>query len=209
MTLPAKVTSMTSMRRDDIAWMIVITIIAVTINPLLKSVGLLPADVFRGYGIFFPGLPQIVFGPLMAFLLLVCFVKTGEPLVFPVIGILRALSLGFVFPANPEHLGTGIAGILAGFIAAALVKNAGRVSFGLWLPLLAGLYAGFYAAGNYLTTLWLGPAAQTQVIMLSAHVAIGIVVGSLALGVLLGEVARRLMRVLPVRTIAFQPQAAA
>src|SRR6266571_2000772 len=58
---------MTSMRRDDVIWTMVITLIAVTINPILKSIGLLPADVFRSLGIFYPGLPQIVFGPLMAF----------------------------------------------------------------------------------------------------------------------------------------------
>jgi hypothetical protein len=88
---------MSRMRRDDIIWTIVITLIAVTINPILKSIGLLPADVFRGLGVFYPGLPQIVFGPLMAFLLLLLFMKTGQPMVFPVIGLLRALSLSFVF----------------------------------------------------------------------------------------------------------------
>jgi hypothetical protein len=62
---------MASMRRDDIIWTLVITLIAVAINPVLKSIGLLPADVFRNLGIAFPGQPQIVFGPLMAFLLLV------------------------------------------------------------------------------------------------------------------------------------------
>jgi hypothetical protein len=88
---------MTSMRRDDVIWTVVVTLIAVTINPILKSVGLLPADVFRSLGIFFPGQPQIVFGPLMAFLLLALFLKTGKAMVFPVIGFLRALSLSFVF----------------------------------------------------------------------------------------------------------------
>ena len=77
---------MSSMRRDDIIWMLVVTFIAVTINPILKSIGLLPADVFRSLGVFYPGLPQIVFGPLMAFLLLLLFLKTGKPMVFPVIG---------------------------------------------------------------------------------------------------------------------------
>lgn len=47
--------------------MLAVTILAVTTNPVLKAVGLLPADVFRSLGIFFPGEPQIVFGPLMAF----------------------------------------------------------------------------------------------------------------------------------------------
>ena len=32
------------MRRDDVIWTIVITVMAVTINPVLKSIGLLPAD---------------------------------------------------------------------------------------------------------------------------------------------------------------------
>ena len=40
--------TMSGMRRDDVIWTIVITVIAVTINPVLKSIGLLPADVFRG-----------------------------------------------------------------------------------------------------------------------------------------------------------------
>jgi hypothetical protein len=42
----------------------------ITINPVLKLIGLLPADVFRSLEIFYPGLPQIVFGPLMAFLIM-------------------------------------------------------------------------------------------------------------------------------------------
>src|SRR5262249_19063317 len=99
-------TTMTNMRRDDVLWIVVITLIAVTINPVLKSIGLLPADVFRSLGISFPGQPQVVFGPLMAFLLVMLFLKTGKALVFPVIGTLRALSLSFVFPANIEHSGT-------------------------------------------------------------------------------------------------------
>lgn len=182
-----------SLTRSQIAWIVAITLIAVTINPLLKSIGLLPRDVFVGYGIMYPGLPQIVFGPLMAFLLLVCFIKTGEPLVFPVIGILRALSLGFVFPANLEHLGTGLAGIIAGFIAAALVQKAQRINFGLWLPLLAGLYAGSYAAGNYLTTLIFGSAAQTQIIVSDLRT-LGVIVGSVVIAFLFGAVGHRLFR---------------
>ena len=67
---------MDNMRRDDVIWTMVITLIAVTINPILKSIGLLPADVFRSLGIAFPGQPQIVFGPLMAFLLVMLFLKT-------------------------------------------------------------------------------------------------------------------------------------
>src|SRR4051812_36849143 len=55
----AEATSMSGMRRDDIIWTVVITLIAVTINPILKSIGLLPADVFRSLGVFYPGLPQI------------------------------------------------------------------------------------------------------------------------------------------------------
>src|SRR5262249_16255414 len=72
---------------DDAIWTVVVTLIAVTINPILKSVGLLPADVFKNLGIAFPGQPQIVFGPLMAFLLLALFLKTGKAMVFPVIGL--------------------------------------------------------------------------------------------------------------------------
>ena len=132
---------MSGMRRDDIIWTMVITLIAVTINPILKSIGLLPADVFRSLGIFYPGLPQIVFGPLMAFLLLLLFLKTGKPLVFPVIGFLRALSLSFVFPANLEHSGTLLAAIVAGGVAAVLLNNTERTRSGMWLPALAGLYA--------------------------------------------------------------------
>ena len=179
--------------RSQIAWIVAIALIAVTVNPVLKSIGLLPADVFRNLGIMYPGLPQIVFGPLMAALMLVCFIKTAEPLVFPGIGILRALSLGFVFPANLEHLGTGLAGILAGFIAAALVKNAPRVNVARWLPLLAGLYAGFYAAGNYLTTLIFGKAAQTQII-LSDWRTLAVILGSVVIGFLFGVLGHRLFR---------------
>ena len=115
---------MRNMTRSDWAWIAGITIICVTINPALKAVGLLPADVFKSLGIFFPGLPQIVFGPLIAFLMLLCFAKTGEPLVFPVIGILRALSLAYLFPKNPEHLGTCIAGI-----PGRRITGAGRTGF--------------------------------------------------------------------------------
>src|SRR5262245_11381738 len=92
-------------------------------NPILKSVGLLPADVFRSLGISFPGQPQIVFGPLTAFLLLALFLKTGKAMVFPVIGFLRALSLSFVFPANVEHSGTLLAAIVAGGAAVLLLNN--------------------------------------------------------------------------------------
>ena len=188
--------TLSRLTRPQVAWIVAITLIAVTINPFLKSIGLLPRDVFDSFGIMYPGLPQIVFGPLMGFFLLVCFIKTGEPLVFPVIGILRALSLGFVFPANLQHLGTGLAGILAGFVAAALVKRAERINFALWLPLLAGLYAGFYAAGNYATTLMFGSAAQNQII-LSDPRTLGVVVGSVVLGLLLGILGQRLFRPAP------------
>jgi hypothetical protein len=187
---------MRTMTRSDWAWLGGITIIAVLINPALKSIGLLPADVFKSLGIFFPGLPQIVFGPLIAFLTLLCFVKTGEPLVFPIIGVLRALSLAYLFPKNPEHLGTCLAGILVGFMAWALVRNAGRVRLAAWLPSMAALYAGFYAAGNYLTTLMFGPAEQTQIILGSSHVTLGIIGGSIAIGLAFGAVAYGLMKLL-------------
>lgn len=184
---------MSGMRRDDIIWTVVITLIAVTINPILKSIGLLPADVFRSLGIFYPGLPQIVFGPLMAFLLLALFLKTGKPMVFPVIGFLRAISLSFVFPANLEHSGTLLAAIVAGGAAAYLLKGE-RSPSGIWLPGLAGLYAGLYAACNYLTTFIFGPAAQNATILASPLPAVGVVVGSLVLGTLLGLLACRLMQ---------------
>jgi hypothetical protein len=198
----AEARSMGGMRRDDIIWTIAITIIAVTINPILKSIGLLPADVFRSYGIFYPGLPQIVFGPLMAFLLMLLFLKTGKAMVFPVVGFLRALSLSFVFPANLEHSGTLLAAIVAGGIAAALLNNAERAQSGMWLPILAGLYAGLYAACNYLTTLLLGPAPQTAVILGSPLKAAGVVIGSLVLGTVLGVAACGLMRPLQARSVA-------
>src|SRR5258708_24137358 len=151
---------MSGMRRDDIIWTVVITVIAVTIKLVLKSIGLLPADVFRSLGIFYPGLPQIVFGPLMAFLLLLLFLKTAKPMVFPVIGFLRALSLSFVFPANLEHSGTLLAAIVAGGLAVMPLNNVREDRSRMWLPTLAGLYSGLYAACNYLTTFVFGPATQ-------------------------------------------------
>ena len=192
---------MSSMRRDDAIWTVVVTLIAVTINPILKSVGLLPADVFNNLGISFPGQPQIVFGPLMAFLLLALFLKTGRAMVFPAIGFLRALSLSFVFPANVEHSGTLLAAIVAGAAAVMLLNNLRRARSHIWLALLAGLYAGLYAASNYVTTLVFGPAAQTAVILGSPLRAIGIVIGSFVLGTLLGFLACRLMR--PVQAMVF------
>src|ERR1700730_667357 len=111
---------MGGMRRDDVIWIVVVTVVAVTINPVLKLIGPLPADVFRSLGIFYPGLPQIVFGPLMAFLLLLLFLKTGKAMRFPILGFLRAVSLSCVLPANLEHSGTLVAAIIAGGIAAAL-----------------------------------------------------------------------------------------
>jgi hypothetical protein len=64
----------------------------------------------------------------------------------------------------------------------------------LWLSLLAGLYAGLYAAFNYLSTVVFGPAAQTAIILGSPLRTLGIVVGSFVLGTLLGYLACRLMR---------------
>jgi hypothetical protein len=197
----AEAISMSGMRRDDIIWTMVITLIAVTINPILKSIGLLPADVFRSLGVFYPGLPQIVFGPLMAFLLLLLFLKTAQPLVFPVIGFLRAFSLSFVFPANLEHSGTLLAAIVAGGVAAVLLNNAERTRSGMWLPALAGLYAGLYAACNYLTSFIFGPAAQNAVVLNSPLKAVGVVVGSLVLGTVLGLLACRLMRPLQANVV--------
>jgi hypothetical protein len=194
-------TSMSSTRRDDMIWIAVVTVIAVTINPVLKSVGLLPADVFRNLGIAFPGQPQIVFGPLMAFLLLALFLKTGQAMVFPVIGFLRALSLSFVFPANVEHSGTLLAAFVAGGAAAMLLKSPPWAGSHIALALLAGVYAGLYAAFNYLSTVMFGPAAQTAVILGAPLRTIGIIVGSFVLGTLLGFIACWLMR--PVQAVVF------
>jgi hypothetical protein len=196
---------MAGMRRDDMIWMLVITLIAVTINPILKSIGLLPADVFRNLGIFFPGQPQIVFGPLMAFLLLVLFLKTGKAMVFPVIGILRATSLSFVFPANIEHSGTLLAALVAGYVAVMVLNNPQWAQSKHWLALLAGLYSGLYAACNYLSTLAFGSAAQTATILGNPVRTIGIVVGAFVLGTVLGYVAYGLMR--STRASVFAPTA--
>src|SRR5262245_35378956 len=92
--------SMNSMRRDDVIWIVVVTLIAVTINPILKVIGLLPEAVFKNLAISFPGQPQTWFGPLMAFLLLAWVLKTGRAMVLPVVGFLRALSLSVVSPAQ-------------------------------------------------------------------------------------------------------------
>jgi hypothetical protein len=185
---------MSRVRRDDILWMTAIALIAVTINPILKSIGLLPADVFRSLGVFYPGLPQIVFAPLMAFLLLMCFIKTGKASVFPIIGTLRAISLCFVFPANLEHGGTLLAAILGGGVAAWLLNRTDRARSGFWLPGLAGLYAGLYSACNYLSTFAFGTAAHNAAISAEPHKAIAVVVGSHILGALLGFAACRLMQ---------------
>jgi uncharacterized membrane protein YeaQ/YmgE (transglycosylase-associated protein family) len=193
---------MRDMRKDDMIWIVAVTLIAVTLNPVLKFIGLLPADLFRSWGIFYPGLPQIVFGPLMAFLLLLLFLKTGRPMVFPVIGLLRAISLSFVFPANLEHSGTLLAAIVAGFVAAALLERTERAGFGMWLPLLAGLYASLYAACNYLTTFVFGPSSQTAVILASPLRAVGVVIGSFVFGSILGLLACVIMRRRQARVVA-------
>jgi hypothetical protein len=196
---------MISMRRDDLIWTIAITVIAVTINPVLKSIGLLPADVFRSLGIGFPGQPQIVFGPLMAFLLIMLFLKTGKAMVFPVIGTLRALSLSFVFPANIEHSGTLLAAIIAGGAAVMVLNNPQWAQSRSWLSLMAGLYAGLYAACNYLSTLAFGSAAQTAIILDSPLRTIGIIVGSFLLGAVLGLLGCYLMRPLQSSVFASRP----
>src|SRR5262249_2573170 len=186
--------SMNSMRRDDVIWIVVVTLIAVTINPILTSVGLLPAAVFRSLCISFPGQPQIVFGPLMAFLLLALLLKTVKAMLFPVIGFLRALSLSFVFPANVERSGTLRAAIVAAGPAVPRLNNPHLPGPSLSLWLLAGLSAGVYAAFNYLSTVVCGPTAETTVILGAPWRTIGIVVGSFVLGTLLGFLACRLMR---------------
>lgn len=185
---------MGGMRRDDVIWTLVITLIACTINPILKSIGLLPADVFRNLGIGFPGQPQIVFGPLMAFLLVMLFLKTGKAMVFPAIGILRAASLSFVFPANIEHSGTLIAALIAGGVAVMILNSPQRAQSQHWLAFLGGLYSGLYATCNYLSTLWFGSAAQTATILGNPVRTIGIVAGAFVLGTLLSYVACALMR---------------
>lgn len=193
---------MAGLRRDDIIWIAVITLIAVTINPILKSIGLLPADVFRNLGIAFPGQPQIVFGPLMAALLLMLFLKTGKAMVFPAVGILRAISLSFVFPANIEHSGTLIAALIAGYFAVAILNNPDRAHSQHWLALLAGLYSGLYAACNYLSTLAFGSATQTATILGNPVRTVGIVVGAFVLGGLLGYAVQALMRSTKARVFA-------
>jgi hypothetical protein len=187
---------MGSMRREDIVWTVAVAVIAVAINPVLKLVGLLPSDVFRKLGIAFPGQPQIVFGPLMAFLLLALFLKTGQAMVFPVIGFLRALSL-----ANVERSGTLLAAFVAGGVAAMLLRNPRWAGSHVWLALLAGLYAGLYSAFNYLSIALFGAAAQTALILAAPLRTAGIIVGSFVLGTLLGFVACRLMR--PVQATVF------
>jgi len=196
---------MTSMRRDDVIWTFVVALIAVTINPFLKLIGLLPADVFRSLGIAFPGQPQIVFGPLMALFLVMLFLKTGKAMIFPVIGTLRALSLSFVFPANIEHSGTLLAAIVAGGVAVIILNNPQRAQSRNWLALLAGLYAGLYTICNYISTLAFGTAAQTATILGDPARTIAIIVGSFVLGTLLGYIAYGLMR--PVRASVFMPGA--
>ena len=194
---------MAGIRRDDVIWTLAITLIAVTINPILKSIGLLPADVFRNLGIAFPGQPQIVFGPLMAFLLIMLFLKTGRAMVFPVIGTLRALSLSFVFPANVEHSGTLLAAVAAGGVAVLVLDNPKWAQSRAWLSLLAGLYAGLYTLCNYISTIAFGTAAQTATIVGSPGRTIGIIVGSFVLGTLLGLLGYALMR--PLRAGVFAP----
>ena len=48
--------------------------------------------------------------------------------------------------------------------------------------------------GNYLTTLMFGAAAQTSIILGSPHIAVGIVAGSLVIGLLLGVVVYGVMK---------------
>src|SRR5260370_10479862 len=154
---------MTSMRRDDVIWTVVVTLIAVTINPILKVLGLLPADVFQNLGISFPGQPQIVFGPLMAFLLLALFLKTGKAMVFPVIGFLRALSLSFVFPANVEHSGTLLAAIVACRSAALLLNNLPGARAPVLVLLLARLFSRAFPPVNLFGTGGVGSGGPTPV----------------------------------------------
>jgi hypothetical protein len=104
-----------------------------------------------------------------------------------------------VFPANVEHSGTLLAAIVAGGAAVLLLNNPQWARSQLWLSLLAGLYAGLYAAFNYLSTVVFGPAGQTAVILGSPLRTLGIVVGSFVLGTLLGLLACRVMRPLQAK----------
>jgi hypothetical protein len=72
----------------------------------------------------------------------------------------------------------------------------------MWLLVLAGLYAGLYAACNYMTTFVFGPAAQNAVIFASPLIAAGVVIGSLVLGTFLGALACRVMRPLQATVVA-------
>jgi hypothetical protein len=72
----------------------------------------------------------------------------------------------------------------------------------IWLSLLAGFYAGLYAACNYLSTVVFGTAAQTAVILGSPLRTIAIVVGSFVLGTILGLLGYTLMRPLQASVFA-------
>jgi hypothetical protein len=95
-----------------------------------------------------------------------------------------------------------LAAIVAGGAAVLLLNNPQWARSHVWLSLLAGLYAGLYAAFNYLSTVAFGPAAQTAVILGSPSRTIGIIVGSFVLGTLLGFLACRLMRPLQANVFA-------
>jgi hypothetical protein len=101
-----------------------------------------------------------------------------------------------------EHSGTLLAAIFAGGAAVMLVNRADWARSRVGLSLLAGLYAGLYAACNYLTTLMFGPSAQTAIILASPVRTAGIVIGSFLLGTLLGLLACRIMRPLQARVFA-------
>jgi hypothetical protein len=65
-----------------VTWFIGVALVAVTIAPILKIVGLLPHDLLVSWGMPFPGLEQAFFGPLMAFFFCCAFSKPGRRL-FP------------------------------------------------------------------------------------------------------------------------------
>ena len=95
--------------------------------------------------------------------------------------------------------GTLLAAIVAGWAAVLLLNNPQWARSHIWLSLLAGLYAGLYAAFNYLSTVAFGSTDQTAVILGSPVRVLGIIIGSFVLGTLLGFLACRLMQPLQAK----------
>src|SRR5262249_31420196 len=95
-----------------------------------------------------------------------------------------------------------LAAIVAGGAAGVLLKNPPWARAQLWVSLLAGLYAGLYAAFNYFSTGGFGPAAPTPGVLGAPFRAIRVGVGRFVLGALLGFLACRLMRPLQAKVFA-------